>query len=248
MSERVFDTLGDRMKGQYEDRTRYMLPRRTWTVVRVDGKAFHSFTRHCEKPFDAWLAAAMVAGALRLVEEAQGAKFGYVQSDEISVVLTDFDRVETCAWFDGNLQKIASVSASLVTAGFNAAYANRAEGRTAIFDARAFTIPDPIEVENYFIWRQKDAIRNSVQSYAQSHYSPKVLHGKKQDDMRALIAEAGTVWAHEPPHLRHGIAITYDENGWRADYNAPTFTEQRTYLQAALTRPAATEIATEDIR
>jgi tRNA(His) 5'-end guanylyltransferase len=70
MSDRDRDGLGDRMKRQYESRTRYMLPRRTWTVIRVDGKAFHTYTRGAEKPFDQFLHAAMVAGATALCEEA----------------------------------------------------------------------------------------------------------------------------------------------------------------------------------
>ncbi len=152
------DSLGDRMKNQYEDRTRWMLPRRTWTIIRCDGKAFYSFTRGCMKPFDPALNYAMVEGTLRLVREAQGAKFAYLQSDEISVVLTDFDRIETQAWFDGNAQKMVSVAASLVTAGFNLVYGEP----SATFDARVFTIPDPVEVENYFYMRAAWAITRDV--------------------------------------------------------------------------------------
>src|SRR6185503_13990478 len=105
------NSLGDRMKRQYEDRTRVMLPRRTYTIIRVDGKAFHTFTRHCEKPNDKALAHALDGAARRLCEEAQGAQLAYLQSDEISVLLTDFMLPTTDAWFDGNLQKIVSVSA-----------------------------------------------------------------------------------------------------------------------------------------
>ncbi len=84
------DSLGDRMKGQYEDRTRIMLPRRTYTILRADGKAFHTFTRRCEKPYDRRLVEAFDTAMLELCREAQGSCFGYVQSDEISVLLTDF--------------------------------------------------------------------------------------------------------------------------------------------------------------
>ena len=116
------DSLGDRMKQQYEDRTRAMLPRRTYTVLRADGKAFHTFTRKCQKPYDVRLVEAIDAAALALCRGAQGACFGYVQSDEISVLLQDFGDIKTDAWFDGNLQKIVSVAASIVTAAFNAQY------------------------------------------------------------------------------------------------------------------------------
>jgi tRNA(His) guanylyltransferase len=116
------DSLGDRMKGQYEDRARFMLPRRTYTIIRCDGKSFHTFTRHCEKPNDAALAGAMDVAASALCREAQGAKLAYVQSDEISVLLTDFALPTTDAWFDGNVQKMVSVAASVVTEAFNRAH------------------------------------------------------------------------------------------------------------------------------
>lgn len=236
------DSLGDRMKSQYEDRTRYMLPRRTWTIIRLDGKAFSSFTRHCEKPFDAFLHAALVHGAIRIVSGAQGAKIAYVQSDEISLVLTDFDRVETEAWFDGNVQKIASVASSLMTGGFNEAYSDRSDGRIATFDARVFTIPDPTEVTNYMIWRQKDAIRNSISCLAQSHFSPKALHGADQTRMLTMLSGVGVEWSTRPIHTQRGTVIrrvkefvgTAERSKWVADFSAPVFTEDRAYLNAIL--------------
>lgn len=222
------DSLGDRMKNQYEDRTRWMLPRRTWTIIRCDGKAFYSFTRGCMKPFDPALNYAMVEGTLRLVREAQGAKFAYLQSDEISVVLTDFDRIETQAWFDGNAQKIVSVAASVVTAGFGECYF-----RQPTFDARVFTIPDPVEVENYFIWRQKDAIRNSVQSLAQAHFSAKQLHGCDQKTMLAMLTDEGVEWGSSPINVQRGTAIVRSEAGWIVDEAPPVFTDDRDYLRNA---------------
>jgi tRNA(His) 5'-end guanylyltransferase len=237
MSDTTRDGLGARMKSQYEDRARFMLPRRTWTVIRADGKAFHTFTRWCVKPFDANLHAAMVSAAVRLAEEAQGAKFGYVQSDEISIVLTDFDRIETCAWFDGNVQKIASVAASIITAEFNRAWQlyDVHGTRDALFDTRVFTIPDSIEVENYLIWRQKDAIRNSISSLAQAHFSPKQLHGKKQADMLSMLAERGVDWSNSPSHVKHGTSVVRASGlGWGVDYETPVFTDRRSWLQEQL--------------
>src|SRR6478672_2640680 len=177
----MIDSLGDRMKAQYEDRTRFLLPRRTFTILRLDGKAFHTLTRGFVKPFDDTIKEAMTAAAVAVVTEAQGAKLAYVQSDEISVVLTDFDLTETQAWFDGNAQKIVSVAAGIASIAFTERF-----GR-GVFDARVFTIPDPVEVVNYFVWRQKDAVRNSVQMCAQSHFSPAQLHGKKTSDMLAML-------------------------------------------------------------
>jgi tRNA(His) 5'-end guanylyltransferase len=222
------------MKSQYEDRTRLMLPRRTFTVIRCDGKAFHTYARGCEKPFDAFLHAAMVKAAIALCEEAQGSKIGYVQSDEISIILTDFDRIETCAWFDGNVQKMSSVAASCVTASFNA----RMPVPFALFDARVFTIPDPVEVENYLIWRQKDAIRNSVSGLAQRHFSQKQLDRKSREEMLAMLATKGVEWSAQPTHVQRGTVIRYDRHAergnWVADDSAPLFTEDREFVRRNL--------------
>lgn len=227
----MHDSLGDRMKRQYEDRTRFMLPRRTFTILRVDGKAFHTFTRHCQKPYDAHLAGALDEAAAELCREAQGSCFAYVQSDEISVLLTDFATITTEAWFDGNIQKIVSVAASCVTAAFNTSY-----GGDALFDCRAFTIPDPIEVENYFIWRQQDAVRNSIQGLAQAHFGQKQLHGLNVNELQELLfREKGINWNDLPVNQKRGRVVRYVEGGrWRVDSEPPTFTQDRAYLRALI--------------
>ena len=134
------DSLGDRMKADYESRARYFLPRRTYTLIRVDGKNFHTYTRGCARPYDADLMADMDAAAIALCENSEGAKLAFVQSDEISVLLTDFASLQTEAWFDGNLQKICSVSAAIAAAHFNQARAARRSpeqpGALAYFDSR----------------------------------------------------------------------------------------------------------------
>lgn len=226
------DSLGDRMKEQYENRARFMLPRRSYTIIRCDGKAFHSYTRQCEKPYDAGLVTAMDAATLALVGEAQGSQLSYVQSDEISVLLTDFATIHTCAWFDGNVQKIASVAASIATEAFN-----RSHGGRAHFDARVFTIPDAVEVENYFIWRQQDATRNSISSLAQSHFSAKQLHGVNNAQMQEMLFRVkGINWNGRPIEEKRGRAAVREEMGWRIDREIPIFTADRAYLSARIPR------------
>lgn len=223
--------IGDRMKGQYEARAQTHLPRRTFTIVRLDGKAFHTYTRGCEKPFDANLSNAMVCAAAVVAEDAQGCSCAYVQSDEVSLLLTDFATTQTDAWFDGNVQKIVSVAASTMTAHFN----NLRPGKVATFDARAFTIPDRTEVENYFIWRQQDCKRNSIAGLAQAHFSHKQLHGLNGDQMQELLwREKGINWADERPAFKNGVLVTrqwYEVEGaqrsrWIGDA-APIFTQER---------------------
>lgn len=229
------DSLGDRMKGQYENRTRFSLPRRTYTIVRCDGKAFHTFTRHCQKPYDMNLVLAMDAAMMALVREAQGVAFAYVQSDEISVLLTDFATNTTEAWFDGNIQKIVSVAASVATAAFNSAYAGSRTSMPAHFDARVFTIPDSTEVENYFIWRQQDATRNSISGLAQAHFSAKQLHGVNNAGMQdLLVLEKGINWNDRPAEEKRGRCAVYDEQAWRVDREIPVFTQEREYLSSRI--------------
>jgi tRNA(His) 5'-end guanylyltransferase len=215
------DPLGDRMKDFYEDRTRYKLARRTNTIIRIDGKAFHTYTKGLQRPFDQGLMEDMNKTAEYLCQNIQGAKFGYVQSDEISILITDYDDIDTHAWFDGNLQKITSIAASLATAKFNQLRIMRhmenamifleqehiEEFKMAHFDARVFQIPYQEEVINYFIWRQQDATRNSISSVAQSLYSAKELNGKKTSDMQEMIFQKGINWNDFTPREKRGSII-----------------------------------------
>lgn len=139
------DSLDDRTKADYENRTRFLLPRRTHTLVRVDGKSFHRYTRGCDRPFDADMTDDMDTAALALRESVEGTQLALVQSDEISSLVTDFSSPQAEAWFNGSIQKLASLSASLATTHFNAARGHRAaQGADAPMvysDSRAFTIP-----------------------------------------------------------------------------------------------------------
>jgi len=203
------DLLGDRMKTQYENRTRIMLPRRTYTIIRLDGKAFHSFTKGMKRPFDKGFMNVMDETSKFLCKEIQGAIMGYTQSDEISILLTDFEKDTTDAWFDGNIQKIVSVSASMAGTIFNHWMNTNWGGPVkpkglAFFDARTFTIPDPTEVENYFIWRQKDATRNSLSMHAQTLFSHKELNGKSQEVLHNMIHEKEENWNDLPNGFKRG--------------------------------------------
>lgn len=232
------DALGKRMKERYEERTCVLLPRRTYTIIRIDGKSFHSYTRNFKRPFDESLTNTMDRTTIELCKSIQGAQLGYVQSDEISLILTDFTDIHTEAWFNGNLQKTVSVAASIATMAFNAAVSrtlSATHNATATFDARAFTIPDREEVMNYFIWRQQDATRNSVQMVAQSLYSHKELHNKNNSQLQEMIFQKGQNWDSYAPRNKRGSAIIRvaspeHRHEWIADDNTPIFTQDRDYL------------------
>lgn len=208
--------LGDRMK-QYEAVSKNKLMRQTPAIIRIDGKAFHTWTRGLEQPFDKAFYAVMAHTAAKLVESIQCAVFAYGQSDEISILLKDYTSVDTEAWFNGAVQKIVSVAASMATGYFNefASHTPTLEEKPlAFFDARVFTVPVH-EVCNYFIWRQQDCIRNSMQSCGQSFLGHKKVQGLKNqeviDAMRKL--DPPFDWYKDLPHIcRYGYAYVRGSN------------------------------------
>jgi tRNA(His) 5'-end guanylyltransferase len=182
-----------------ERRTRQILPRRSYTLLRLDGKAFHTYTRGLPRPFDAQLMADMVTTTEFLCKEVAGCVLAYTQSDEISLLLCDFAQAGTEAYLDGNVQKLTSVTASLATAQFNALR----PGKLAFFDARIFTATRD-EVIAYFGWRSADAVRNAVSMAARAHFSAKALHGASSRAMLAKLVEAGIVYDDYPKAFRYG--------------------------------------------
>ena len=199
-------TLGERMK-EYEKVSRTKLMRRTPVIIRLDGKAFHTWTRGLDKPFDRNLMNVMQKTMLALCEQIQGCVLGYTQSDEITLVLVDYQRIESSAWFDDQVQKMCSVAASIATSAFEKALHEEIEAleidaqwyqssyiwdkatnyweKAKLLKEKQFkanfdarVFNVPIyEVINNLIWRQQDATRNSINMVAQSLYSHKELQG-----------------------------------------------------------------------
>lgn len=223
-------TIGDRMKNNYENITRYYLTRRMPVIIRVDGRSFHTFTKGFKKPFDDILVKTMQDTMKYLCENIQGCVLGYTQSDEISLVLTDYAELTTDAWFGNNLQKMCSVSASMATLAFNKAFTRNISKQSkrfyteyleekdasyietleivmnkgAMFDSRVFTIPKE-EVCNYLIWRQQDATRNSILSVGIANFSQKELHCKSCNDIQdMLMLQKSINWNDYATTLKRG--------------------------------------------
>ena len=200
------ETLGSRMK-QYEDCYNVRIPRRFPMIVRLDGRAFHSWTRrvNCVKPFDEALMALMAQTTKFLCENIEDCAFAYTQSDEISLLIRDDKSQLSIPWFDKRLQKVASLSASMATYYFNAE--NPFDKKLpAFFDSRAFILP-PEEVRPYFIWRQNDATKNSLSMLAQSLYSHTELIGKKREELMDLCMGKGMNWNNLPIPKKRGYAV-----------------------------------------
>lgn len=147
----VRDSLGTRMKEFYEQVPKFKLYRRTPVAIRLDGKAFHTFTRGFQKPFDEVLGRAMVGTMEYLCNNIQGCVFGYTQSDEITLILIDYQTFKTSAWFDYEIQKICSIAASMATLAFNRCFDQAVDdwGRENLpdwdlggYDPDAVDIPD----------------------------------------------------------------------------------------------------------
>jgi len=208
--------LAARIK-RYEAATKYTLTPRSCLFIRVDGKAFHTFTRGCARPFDQDIMDAMDYAMTRTADEMQGFKLAYTQSDECTFVLTDFDTHQTQGWFGYELNKVVSISASLFTAWFNSAYQFATNpGRVALFDSRAFIVPVD-DAPNVFVWRQQDWRRNSVQMLAHANFSHKELHGKRVPDMHEMLHAKGINWATDTSERERngsfyvkGFGIQYD--------------------------------------
>lgn len=197
-------SLGDRMK-DYEAAWVRQLPPRLPIILRVDGRAFHTVTAKAKKPFDEAVTAAMVETTARLVKEVAGCQFAYHQSDEISLFVHPYKKFETQAWFGGNVDKMISIAASVASVTFS-----RLFGQDVEFDARVFVLPEA-EVHNYFLWRQRDAIRNSISSLARYLTGPSKVHGLGSAALIELCDLVGTPWTSLD--VAHRLGTVVDRNG-----------------------------------
>lgn len=220
-------SLGERIKS-YERVSAHQLTPNSSVIIRVDGRAFHTFTRGMDRPFDQELMDTMVEAARETAADMQGFKLGYTQSDEATFLLTDFDRHDTLGWFGYDLSKLISISASLFTMAFNRRFIYK---QRAVFDSRAFVVPE-LDVPNVFVWRQKDWERNSLQMLARSRFSAKQLHGKGRADMHQMLHEIGVNWATDcTDQQKNGTFVLHDgdihHGVWRYD-------DIRAYLDSQL--------------
>lgn len=250
-------SLGDRMKS-YEDINRNYLIPNIPVIIRIDGKAFHSFTKGMKRPFDNILIESMNETAKYLCKNISGCKMAYTQSDEISLLITDYDTINTEGWFKYNIQKMVSVSASMATLAFNKNFKEQIESlnltnekdceyfykvenkiNSAMFDSRVFQLPKD-EVCNYFIWRQQDCVRNSIQSVAFANFNPKQVYKKNCDQLQEMLwREKNINWNNFDTHLKRGRCVVKEiylkedteRSRWVVDNSIPTFTQFRSYVE-----------------
>jgi tRNA(His) 5'-end guanylyltransferase len=219
------DSLGDRMK-EYEGVPRTTLMRRVPVMMRLDGKAFHTFTKGLPRPYCRPFHECMWAAAKYLCENIQGAQVAYVQSDEIQLLLTDYADIKTEAWYDYQVQKMTSVAAAMCSVAFAAEYTERMiipnslnlkgpidtlKRRLPAFDCRVWNLPKD-EVVNVFIWRQQDATRNAIQMAGQSQFSHGELHGVNCDQIQEkLFQERSINFNDYPVPQKRGVCIVKEK-------------------------------------
>lgn len=196
-----------RMK-EYELEFRQFIPAKSYAIIRVDGRAFHTLTRAMGKPFDPTFMDAMDSAAVGMCEDIQGAQFAYIQSDEISILVTDLG-VKDQQWFGGEVPKWLSLSASRATWWFNRHFMDWSIG-CAEFDSRVMVLPDRHEVINYFLWRQADAARNAIQAVGQSVFTPQELHKVSVVGITNMLNMRGIYMDQYPVGARTGRVVTHN--------------------------------------
>lgn len=197
------DSLGDRMKS-YEAQAESKLFTQLPIVCRLDGRAFHTFTRGFKRPYDERLSFTMRELTVKLMEETS-ALVGYTQSDEISLLLHP-KSIDSQVYFNGRRDKILSVLASVCSVYFNQIFAGKVQwdGKLAFFDCRVFNAPSKIETYNYFLWRERDAVRNSLSMLAQHYFSHEKLQNKNSSDMHDMLHSVGVNWNDCPLFFKRG--------------------------------------------
>lgn len=210
----------DDLMKMWEYRYKTLLDSQHYVLIRVDGRAFHTYCERLDKPYDRLLIDAMQGTMGHLANNLQGVRFAYTQSDEISLLITAFQGDEKDGTrelpFGGSLQKLVSHTAAMASVEFNririrqgAAFAN--SSNLATFDSRAWTFPGNDEgmglVMKYFRWRQQDCIRNSVHMAARAVFSAKELHGVNSREQRRMLAEAGNPWEDLPDKFKYGSIL-----------------------------------------
>lgn len=227
------DDLGNRMKTNYEQIPKTKLMRRCPVVVRIDMRCGHTYCKGFKRPFDDVFIKSIQDTALYLAKNVSGCVLTYQQSDEISLLLIDYKKLESQAFFDYEVQKVCSITASMATLAFSKAFRDiseryfnsiltdhqllylndedqkycdiikRAINKGAMFDSRCFNIPVE-EVTNYFYWRESDAIRNSIQMVGQANFSHKELQNKSCANIKDMLLEKGIDWDGLPIHQQRG--------------------------------------------
>lgn len=203
------DSLGDRMKSYERRETEHRFMPFAPVIARMDGRNFSNWTKGLERPFDKDLSQVMIEVTRRLVAET-GARIGYTQSDEITLVLL-VDEIAAKMMFDGKAQKLCSVLASMTTSFFMLECMGRRDSELAMralrgpqFDARVFQVPTRFEAANAVLWREIDCRKNAISMAARSTHEHRELQGKKGPEMVEMMLSKGVAFHSYPDFFKQG--------------------------------------------
>lgn len=212
-------------------------------IARIDGRAFHSFTKGMKRPFDEVFASCMIDTTIALVKETH-ACMGYTQSDEITLAWYNPDGQ---VFFDGRVFKMTSILASYATLVFNRLVAERMPSyvsKRPVFDARVWNVPNLAEGANAFLWRENDAVKNSISMAASAYYSHKELMGKNSNEKQEMLFAKGINWNDYPTHSKRGTYVQHRNIGMRVEDldSLPPKHHARTNPELVKTRRVVTTI------
>lgn len=196
--------LKDRMI-EYERATKYQFTNDSIIVARIDGRGFSKLTKNMMKPFSIVFTDAMITTAMELVKETR-ATIGYTQSDEISLIWHT-DNPNGQVFFNGKLQKLCSICASIATSVFGTCFNEGELNAPAYFDCRVFTVPSKEEAVNYLIYRQQDATRNSISMAAHAKFGHKKLMHKNTGEQLKMLEDNSVDWNKYSPANKIGTYV-----------------------------------------
>jgi len=232
------DTLGDRLKA-YEMTTDYVLPSQLPLILRLDGRAFSNMTRKLgfERPMDEVFHQAMVKTTIAVCEEITNARIGYTQSDEISILIYP-KYLESQPFFGNRICKIVSVISGLASVCLYrelmaSAYSARIKESNIIptFDARLFNIPVH-DAANAFLWRLRDAAKNSISAYAEKYFSHRSLDGVTTTDRLEMLKTKGVIWENEPSWKKYGTAVVKQSVEFTGKFGPPGRETEQTVMRS----------------
>lgn len=203
------DGLGDRCKDLEQREAGRAAMRGLPLLARLDGRAFHTFTRGLTRPYDPAMSRCMIETARTLVEETQ-ARVAYTQSDEITLAWYEPADGATTYLFDGRWQKLGSVLAGLASARFNQLVAEHLPAKAALlphFDCRLWQVPTLADALDVFVWRESDAVKNSISMAASALYSDRELHGQDSAAKQELLFQRGVNWNDYPAFFKRGTYL-----------------------------------------
>lgn len=201
-------TLGQRMR-ELQLASEIVLPKNN-NILQLDGKSFSKYTKNFVAPFDVKFIDAMDVVAAEVLKAIPGSAFAYVQSDEINILLKPASDIDEKGFYGNRQVKLVSLAAATASVAFSRMFP---EFEPALFDARVFTMPDETAVHDFFVWRQRDCVRNSVSMVAGEFFSPKKLDGVKTKDRLKMLDAIGQSWDDYPAGQRTGRIVkrTYVE-------------------------------------